>query len=132
MAKEDRSQEFIGVLGFFITICTLLVLLRCYTKVFIVKNFAADDWFSILTLISFLVFCTLARLGISNGTGKRRYLIPDEKLPNGMKVKRLTVYKQCKVSNTYYSVVVVLRTNLRYHQHLPQIQHRYLPAQDRR
>ncbi|EAT82067.2 hypothetical protein SNOG_10673 [Parastagonospora nodorum SN15] len=85
MAKEDRSPEFIGVLGFFITICTLLVLLRCYTKVFIVKNFAADDWFSVLTLISFLVFCTLARLGISNGTGKRRYLIPDEKLPNGMK-----------------------------------------------
>jgi len=91
MAKEDRSQEFIGVLGFFITICTVLVLLRCYTKVFIVKNFAADDWFSILTLVSFLVFCTLARLGISNGTGKRRYLIPDEKLPNGMKVRRLSL-----------------------------------------
>jgi hypothetical protein len=108
MAKEDRSQEFIGVLGFFITICTILVLLRCYTKVFIVKNFAADDWFSVLTLVSFLVFCTLARLGISNGTGKRRHLIPDEKLPNGMKVRRTTVYQQRIVSNIYCSVVVVL------------------------
>jgi hypothetical protein len=86
MAKEDRSGEFTGVLGFFIAICTILVLLRCYCKLVIVKNFAADDYFSVLTLVSFLVFCTLALLGIQNGTGKRRYLIPDEKYPDGMKV----------------------------------------------
>jgi hypothetical protein len=100
MAREDRSGEFTGVLGFFICICTLLVLLRCYCKLVIVKNFAADDYFSVLTLVSFLVFCTSALLGIQNGTGKRRYLIPDEKYPVGMKVcsttsvsypKRLTI-----------------------------------------
>ncbi|OAG18772.1 hypothetical protein CC77DRAFT_965771 [Alternaria alternata] len=85
MAREDRSGEFTGVLGFFICICTLLVLLRCYCKLVIVKNFAADDYFSVLTLVSFLVFCTSALLGIQNGTGKRRYLIPDEKYPVGMK-----------------------------------------------
>ncbi|KAJ4312517.1 hypothetical protein N0V94_007410 [Neodidymelliopsis sp. IMI 364377] len=85
MAREDRSGEFTGVLGFFICICTLLVLLRCYCKLVIVKNFAADDYFSVLTLVSFLVFCTLALLGIHNGTGKRRYLISDEKYPLGMK-----------------------------------------------
>ncbi|KAL5119635.1 hypothetical protein ACEQ8H_002481 [Pleosporales sp. CAS-2024a] len=85
MAKDDRSGEFIGVLGFFIALCTVLVLLRCYTKIFIVKSFAADDWFSVLTLMSFLTFCSLARLGINNGTGKRRFLIPDDKYPNGMK-----------------------------------------------
>lgn len=86
MAREDRSEEFTGVLGFFICICTLTVLLRCYCKLVIVKNFAADDYFSVLTLVSFLVFCTLALLGIHNGTGKRRYLIPDDKYPMGMKV----------------------------------------------
>ena len=86
MARKDRSGEFTGVLGFFVYICTLLVLLRCYYKLVIVKNFAADDYFSVLTLVSFLVFCTLALLGISNGTGKRRYLIPDENYPMGMKV----------------------------------------------
>ncbi|EUC26742.1 hypothetical protein COCCADRAFT_10466 [Bipolaris zeicola 26-R-13] len=85
MARDDRSQEFIGVLGFFMCICILLVMLRCYCKLVIVKNFSADDYCSVLTLVSFLVFCTLARLGISNGTGKRRYLIPDEKYPVGMK-----------------------------------------------
>jgi O-antigen ligase len=51
MAKDDRSGEFTGVLGFFIALCTLLVLLRCYCKVIIVKSFAADDWFSLITLV---------------------------------------------------------------------------------
>jgi hypothetical protein len=51
MAKDDRSPEFVGVLGFFMAICTLLVLLRCYCKIVIVKNFAADDYFSVLTLV---------------------------------------------------------------------------------
>jgi hypothetical protein len=51
MARDDRSGEFTGVLGFFIALCTLLVLLRCYCKVIIVKNFAADDWFSLITLV---------------------------------------------------------------------------------
>lgn len=51
MAKDDRSGEFVGVLGFFIAICTLLVSLRCYCKLVLVKNFAADDYFSVLTLV---------------------------------------------------------------------------------
>jgi hypothetical protein len=54
MARDDRSAEFTGVLGFFITICTLLVLLRCYCKICIVKNFAADDYFSVATLVCLL------------------------------------------------------------------------------
>ncbi|KAI4654176.1 uncharacterized protein J4E78_007221 [Alternaria triticimaculans] len=85
MPREDRSGEFTGVLGFFICICTLLVLLRCYCKLVLVKNFAADDYFSVLTLAAFLVYCSSALLGVHNGTGKRRYLIPDEKYPIGMK-----------------------------------------------
>ncbi|PVI04848.1 hypothetical protein DM02DRAFT_585438 [Periconia macrospinosa] len=85
MVNEDRSHEYTGILGFFIAICTLLVSLRCYTKLVLVKSFAADDYFSVLTLIAFLMFCTLALLGVQNGTGKQRYLIPDEDFPNGMK-----------------------------------------------
>ncbi|KAF2450129.1 hypothetical protein P171DRAFT_516083 [Karstenula rhodostoma CBS 690.94] len=85
MAREDQSGEFTGVLAFFLCLCTLLVLLRCYCKLVIVKNFAADHYFSVLTLISFLFFCALALLAIQNGTGKRRYLVLDEKLPTGMK-----------------------------------------------
>lgn len=54
MARDDRSGEYTVVLGFFIAICTLLVLLRCYTKLVIVKNFAADDYFSVLTLVGII------------------------------------------------------------------------------
>ncbi|KAJ4357230.1 uncharacterized protein N0V89_001805 [Didymosphaeria variabile] len=87
MARDDRSHEFTGVLGFFIAVCTVLVLLRCYCKIVIVKNFAVDDYLSVLALVSFLVYSSLALMGIQNGTGKRRYLIPDEKYPNGMKFR---------------------------------------------
>lgn len=75
MTRDDRSGEFTAVLvsaylhfltacetvadvlltpsqGFFIAICTVLVLLRCYCKVFLVRNFATDDYFSVLTLVS--------------------------------------------------------------------------------
>jgi hypothetical protein len=52
MSRDDRSGEFTAVLGFFIAICTALVVLRCYCKVFIVKKFAADDYLSVLTLVS--------------------------------------------------------------------------------
>ncbi|KAH7389399.1 hypothetical protein DE146DRAFT_162211 [Phaeosphaeria sp. MPI-PUGE-AT-0046c] len=85
MAKDDRSGEFVGVLGFFIAICTILVGLRCYCKLVLVKNFAADDYFSVLTLVAFLFFCTLALLGVQNGTGKRVWLTPPADYVNGMK-----------------------------------------------
>jgi hypothetical protein len=52
MAGDDRSGEFTAVLGFFIAICTVLVVLRCYCKVFLVKKFAADDYLSVITLVS--------------------------------------------------------------------------------
>jgi hypothetical protein len=51
--KDDRSGEFAGVLAFFIALCTLLVGLRCYTKIVIVKAFLWDDFFSVLTLVCF-------------------------------------------------------------------------------
>ncbi|CAI6340508.1 unnamed protein product [Periconia digitata] len=85
MAADDRASEYTGVLGFFIAITTISVSLRCYTKLFIVKSFSSDDIFAVLTLFGFLVFCTLALLGVSKGTGKQRYLIPDNDFPDGMK-----------------------------------------------
>ncbi|KAK3201884.1 hypothetical protein GRF29_164g966336 [Pseudopithomyces chartarum] len=85
MARDDRSAEFTAVLGFFIAITTVLVALRVYCKIFLVKSFAADDYFSVLTLVSFLVFCTTANLGLQHGTAKRRYLTPEKDYPIGMK-----------------------------------------------
>jgi hypothetical protein len=65
MARDDRSGEFVGVLGFFIAICTLLVVLRCYCKLVIVKNFAADDYFSLMTLVG-LTRCRLSSACFTN------------------------------------------------------------------
>lgn len=104
MARDDRSTEFTAVLGFFIALTTILVALRVYCKIFLVKSFAVDDYFSVLTLVwwpfvlrrlnislnaqqvSFLIFCTTANLGLQHGTAKRRYLTPEKDYPIGMKV----------------------------------------------
>lgn len=56
--------------------------------------------------ISFLVFCTLALLGVDNGTGKRRYLIPADRLPHGMKVR--TTFPVTAVLVLMNTVVVVV------------------------
>jgi hypothetical protein len=74
------------------------------------------------------MFCTLALLGLQNGTGKRRYLIPDEKLPNGMKVCYTVSAITFVFANLSVLVVVVMRTYLRCHEYLPQTQHWYLLA----
>jgi hypothetical protein len=53
MAKDDRSGEFFGVIAFFVALSTVIVALRCYCKIAIVKSFAADDYFSVATWVRF-------------------------------------------------------------------------------
>jgi hypothetical protein len=78
MPRDDRSVEFTAILvsvnlqprdacelatnilsalrqALFIALSTIFVLLRCYCKLFVVKNFAADDYCSVLSLVSILV-----------------------------------------------------------------------------
>jgi hypothetical protein len=37
------------------SLCTILVLMQCYCKIVLVKKFAADDYFSVLALVSLVV-----------------------------------------------------------------------------
>lgn len=56
MTRDDRSQDTVAVVGLFVALCTLLVALRVYSKVFLVKNFAVDDYCSVIALV-----CTTRR-----------------------------------------------------------------------
>lgn len=51
MSRDDRSGEFVAVLILFVSICTIVLALRCYCKLAIVKSFAIDDCLSIFTLV---------------------------------------------------------------------------------
>ena len=50
-------MEYLIAAGIAIVICHLVLVwvtssLRCYTRVFLVKNFWIDDWLSVLSLVS--------------------------------------------------------------------------------
>jgi hypothetical protein len=37
------------------SLCPILVLMRCYCKLVLVKKFTADDYFSVLALVSLVI-----------------------------------------------------------------------------
>ena len=43
-----RGPELIAVYSFFIGLTTIAVALRTYCRVYLVKNFALDDWLCII------------------------------------------------------------------------------------
>jgi hypothetical protein len=44
MAAENRGPQVSGVAGLFLALSTLTILLRCYCRALVVKNFGIDDW----------------------------------------------------------------------------------------
>ena len=54
MAAENRGPELAAVIIFLMVFSTVTVGLRCYTMGFILKRFFAEDWLSVVTLVSHL------------------------------------------------------------------------------
>jgi hypothetical protein len=46
-----RGPELIGVYSFFLALTTITVFLRTYCRSLVVKNFALDDWFALLSWV---------------------------------------------------------------------------------
>ena len=44
--------------------------MRCYCRVFLVKNFGLDDYFAVLAWVFLVVYSTFAISGAHNGTGQ--------------------------------------------------------------
>ena len=49
---ENRGPQVAGVAGFFVALTTIVVCLRCYCRIAIVKNFGLDDYLSVLAQVS--------------------------------------------------------------------------------
>lgn len=50
--SENRGTELLVVNIVFFSITAVIVLLRCYTRVFISKAFGLDDWLMALSTVS--------------------------------------------------------------------------------
>lgn len=48
---ENRGPELLAVNIVFCSLTGIIVLLRCYTRVFIVKAFGTDDWIMLLAMV---------------------------------------------------------------------------------
>jgi hypothetical protein len=53
MAAEDRGPQVAGVAILFLTLSWIFVGLRCYVRAIMMKNFGADDWLAVATLVSY-------------------------------------------------------------------------------
>ncbi|KAL7785847.1 hypothetical protein V8C37DRAFT_393546 [Trichoderma ceciliae] len=69
-AVENRGPELQGVAYALLVIALVSLLLRCYCRILIVKNFGGDDWMMVLAMISFALFVTCALVGVHYGTGR--------------------------------------------------------------
>lgn len=46
-----RGPQVVGVAGFFLALSTITVMLRCYCRVLVVKNFGIDDWSALIAWV---------------------------------------------------------------------------------
>ena len=83
---SDRSLQLEVPLILFLILSWLTVSLRCYVRIYMVKNFAIDDYFILATLLSFTVYCGLAIASVSWGTGKHMADLTVRQQWNAMKM----------------------------------------------
>jgi hypothetical protein len=82
-----RAPELLGTLGLFLALSTITIALRVYCRVLLIKNFGLDDWFAVISWVTYIVYSTFAILGAHNGTGQHAWDVPKEVLPVGLKVR---------------------------------------------
>jgi len=49
---DNRGPQLEAVVGFFLALSWITVGLRCWVRIKLVKAFAIDDWFCLITLVS--------------------------------------------------------------------------------
>jgi hypothetical protein len=54
MQEENRGPQVSRVAGGFLALSTITIVLRCYCRAFVVKNFGLDDWSAIAAWVSLL------------------------------------------------------------------------------
>ena len=52
---DDRGPEIRAIVIFLCVLCVITVALRCYTRKFIVKRFAVEDWLAVVALVRSII-----------------------------------------------------------------------------
>ncbi|KAH6655360.1 hypothetical protein BKA67DRAFT_657307 [Truncatella angustata] len=82
---ENRGPQLLVVCITLLTIAIVSMVLRCFTRVFIVKGFGRDDYLMVFAAISMTLFCTCAITGVHYGTGRHHKDLTTPNIEEAMK-----------------------------------------------
>ncbi|KAJ4991168.1 hypothetical protein SVAN01_03296 [Stagonosporopsis vannaccii] len=68
---EDYGPILNGVMWFQVIISSVFIVLRIYTRYYIIRNLGWDDLMMVVNLVTFIAFIAATSVGISHGVGKK-------------------------------------------------------------
>ncbi|CRK40608.1 hypothetical protein BN1723_004857 [Verticillium longisporum] len=72
-AIENRGPTLQAVAVSLLVAAIISILLRCYVRIFLIKNFGVDDYFMGVAMVFFALFVTFVLVGIKYGTGRHHW-----------------------------------------------------------
>ncbi|PNH44913.1 hypothetical protein VD0004_g2861 [Verticillium dahliae] len=72
-AIENRGPTLQAVAVSLLVAAIISILLRCYVRIFLIKNFGVDDYFMVVAMVFFALFVTSVVLGVKYGTGRHHW-----------------------------------------------------------
>lgn len=73
--QRDRSEEVRAIGIAFLLVPLITVLARCYVRIYMIKNFAIDDWLAVVTMVFMAAYAALIIASASTGVGRHEALL---------------------------------------------------------
>ncbi|KAH0438594.1 hypothetical protein CcaCcLH18_03301 [Colletotrichum camelliae] len=83
--NENRGPELFAVGITLVTAAGIAILLRCYARICLVKNFGFDDYCMLAAMVFFALFVACALTGIHYGTGRHYWVLDAQDRSDAMK-----------------------------------------------
>jgi len=92
MGVPNRGPQITATTLLFLSLTWIVVVARCYARIFITKNFFLDDFLAAVCLILFTAYGAVGIAGVYTGVGRHVYDLP----PAGIKAS-LKVWYICEI-----------------------------------
>ncbi|KAL3465447.1 hypothetical protein BJX64DRAFT_54589 [Aspergillus heterothallicus] len=120
LRRTSVQEKFIVTYACTLGIAILLLLLRLYTRLFLVKSFGFDDWAVIASTVFSVAFFTLCYVSMDYGFGRHLWNVPATALPMYLKLLIPLVITYCWAPfMTKFSILIL------YHRLNPDKKFRY-------
>ncbi|KAF7535411.1 hypothetical protein G7054_g5385 [Neopestalotiopsis clavispora] len=83
--SRDRSPNLMIMDVLFITLATISCLLRCYTRVFVVRAFGIDDWLMLVAVGFYVLYIASGLISAEHGGGRHQDTLSDADLSVAMR-----------------------------------------------